>query len=223
MKGSERLRIQQFTFNPFAENTYVVSVGTEAVVVDPGMATAAEWYAFESYLEKEGLQLQAVWLTHAHIDHILGLAKLREEWRLPLAAHPGVEAVAKASRPLLDLWGMPNVPVAPPERPLRHGARLRLGMWEFEVRETPGHSPDHVVFYEPQRRMLLGGDVLFKGSIGRTDLPGGDYGVLMNSIMNQLMPLPDDTVVWTGHGPSTTIGDERRTNPFILEFEGHAF
>ncbi len=222
MKESEQITVRLFTCNPFSENTYVVSVGLEAVIVDPGMSSPEEWHAVESYLAREGLQLREVWLTHAHIDHILGLLPLREQWGLALRAHPQVVDVAKAARPLLDLWGMPQIPVHAPEYPLQDGEVLHIGKYVFEVMETPGHSPDHVVFYQPDQQWLMGGDVLFKGSIGRTDLPGGDYDELMRSIMHRLMPLNDATVVWTGHGPITSIGEERRTNPFILEYQGHA-
>ncbi len=220
MRDSERLQIQVFTVNPFAENTYVISSGGEAVVVDPGMSAPAEWAAVEAYLQKAALEVTGIWLTHAHVDHVLGLEKARKQWRVPLRAHAGIPEVAQAARPLLELWGMPAITIAPPEHSLTEGTKLAVGNFQFEVREAPGHSPDHVVFYEPHTQTLIAGDVLFKGSIGRTDLPGGSYSLLMRSIAEKVMPLPDATVVWPGHGPATTVGAERQTNPFILEYYG---
>jgi len=221
VRDSDRLRIQVFTVNPFAENTYILSSGKKAVVVDPGMSSPAEWTSVLRYVERESLDIEAIWLTHAHIDHILGVEKAVGMWGVPVWAHPAVADVAAAARPLLELWGMPPITLAPPDRPLAEGDRLSLGAYQWAVREAPGHSPDHLIFYEPTTQTLIAGDVLFKGSIGRTDLPGGDYAQLMASIQEKVLTLPDPTVVWPGHGPSTTVGAERQTNPFILEYHGH--
>ena len=195
----------------FAENCYLVydPAGPDAVLVDPG----EEPERFLAEARRLGRNISAVWITHAHIDHVSGVAEIRERTGAPVFLHP-------ADRPLYDnvvqqglLFGMRVLPLPAPDAELRHGQRLRVGAVEFEVRHAPGHSPGHVCFVGPG--VVLGGDVLFEGSIGRTDLPGGDYDALIASIRRELLALPDATVVHPGHGPATTIGRERRSNPFL--------
>jgi glyoxylase-like metal-dependent hydrolase (beta-lactamase superfamily II) len=195
----------------FQENCYLVADGAtgEAAIVDPGEETAV----FLAELERRSWRLTAIWLTHAHLDHVIGVAAIHRATGAPIHLHP-------ADRPLYDslpqqgLWfGMQLDPAPAPHQPLVAGQRLTVGSVEFTVRETPGHSPGSVSLVGPG--VVLSGDALFAGSIGRTDLPGGDYHQLIDGIRRELLTLPDDTIVYSGHGPDTTIGEERRSNPFL--------
>ena len=197
----------------FVENCYLVADESQgrAVIVDPG----EEAGRFLSELGRRKWAAEAIWLTHAHIDHIMGVAALRQ-------AHPGIPIyLHPADRPLYDglaeqgRWmGFSGlVPPPPADHTLTPGQVMSVGGFEFVVRHVPGHSPGHVAFVG--HGMILGGDVLFSGSIGRTDLPGGDFATLMQSIQSEFLTLPDSTIVYSGHGPETTIGVERVSNPFL--------
>jgi hydroxyacylglutathione hydrolase len=195
----------------FQENCYIVSDPTtlDAILVDPG----EEVDLFLRRIEYEQLTLRAIWLTHAHLDHVVGVGGVVDATGVPVYLHPD-------DRPLYDgveqqgAWlGVGAEKPPPPNRELANGDTLGVGMCSFEVRHAPGHSPGGVAFVGSG--IVIVGDTLFAGSIGRTDLPGGDAGALLASIRNQLMSLPDETVVYSGHGPETTIGHERRTNPFL--------
>jgi glyoxylase-like metal-dependent hydrolase (beta-lactamase superfamily II) len=196
----------------FAENCYIVADrgAGEAVLVDPG----EEANLFLARLRTEGLRLAAIWLTHAHLDHVAGVGVVKARHDVPIWLHP-------ADRPLYDRvpdqaraflgTGLPALP--PPDRIIVPGDPLRVGGCAFSVEHVPGHSPGSVAFLA--EGLAVVGDVLFAGSVGRVDLPGGDGATLLASIRNVLLPLPDDTVVYAGHGPETTIGRERSTNPFL--------
>lgn len=195
----------------FAQNCYLVHPrgSSEAAIVDPGEESGR----ILAEASRRGLRITAIWLTHAHIDHVMGVAAVKAASGAPIFLHPD-------DRPLYDnaptqgLWfGLRIAALPAPEVALRHGDVLTLGDVTLEVRHVPGHSPGHVVFVAPG--VVLGGDVLFAGSIGRTDLPGGDLETLLDGIRRELLTLPDETVVYSGHGPLTTIGVERTTNPFL--------
>ena len=195
----------------FAENCYLVADRRtrEAVIIDPGEEPAM----FLAELDTRTWSLGAIWLTHAHIDHILGVGAVHAASGAAIYLHP-------LDRPIYDAlpqyggWvGMQLEKPPAPDRELRPGQVLKVGGFEFTVRFTPGHSPGSVSFVG--EGIVFGGDVLFNGSVGRTDLPGGDASTLMASIQSQLLSLPDSTVVHSGHGPDTTIGIERLTNPFL--------
>ena len=195
----------------FAENCYLVADRRtrEAVIIDPGEEPAM----FLAELDTRGWTLRAIWLTHAHIDHIIGVGAVHTRTGAPIHLHPQDRPIYDAL-PQYGTWiGMRLDPPPPPDRDLRPGQVLRVGGFEFEVRFTPGHSPGSVSFLG--QGMIFGGDVLFNGSVGRTDLPGGDAATLMATIQTQFLSLPDSTVVHSGHGPDTTIGIERLTNPFL--------
>jgi glyoxylase-like metal-dependent hydrolase (beta-lactamase superfamily II) len=199
------------TNSVFQENCYIVadSETRDAVLVDPG----EEVDLFVRRIEHERLTLRAIWLTHAHLDHISGVARVVELAGVPIYLHPD-------DRPLYDgveqqgAWlGVAAEIPPPPNHDLTHGDTLVVGTCTFHVRHVPGHSPGGVAFVGGG--VVISGDALFAGSIGRTDLPGGDGNTLLTSIREQLLTLPDETIVYSGHGPETTIGNERRTNPFL--------
>lgn len=195
----------------FMENCYLVADAAteEAVIIDPGEESGR----FLAELRQRGWDLRAIWLTHAHIDHILGVAAVHQATAAPIHLHP-------LDRPLYDAlpkygtWvGMQVEPPPPPHVELDAGQVLRVGGFEFTVKFTPGHSPGSVSFVG--QGLIFGGDVLFNGSVGRTDLPGGDSVTLLATIQSEFLSLPDSTVLHSGHGPATTIGVERLTNPFL--------
>lgn len=195
----------------FEENCYLLADpgAGRAVLVDPG----EDEELFLEELHRQGLTLEAIWLTHGHIDHIMAVRRLKQETGAPVWLHP-------ADRELYDglavqgRWMGLDLPAPPPpDHELADGQRLRFGGTTFAVRHTPGHSPGSVSLIADD--FILGGDVLFSGSIGRTDLPGGDLPTLLRSIRQVFMTLPDSTRVLSGHGPETTIGVERLTNPFL--------
>ncbi len=194
-----------------AENCYLIadrSTG-EAVIIDPGEESAM----FLAELDTRRWSLKGIWLTHAHVDHIMGVGAVRRATGAPIHLHPLDRSLYDAL-PQYGAWlGMKLDPAPPPDVELRPGNQVRVGRQSFDVRFTPGHSPGSVSFVG--HGMVFGGDVLFNGSIGRTDLPGGDYPTLMNTLQSQFLSLPDSTVVHSGHGPDTTIGVERLTNPFL--------
>jgi glyoxylase-like metal-dependent hydrolase (beta-lactamase superfamily II) len=206
-----KLEVLSMPNGQFAENCYLVADETtgEAVMIDPGQ----EPVIFLAALEKHGWILRSIWLTHAHIDHIMGVGAVQRATGAPISLHP-------LDRPLYDAlpefgaWVGVQLEVPPaPQFELAAGQNLKVGGLEFSVRFTPGHSPGSVSFLGEGR--IFGGDVLFNGSIGRTDLPGGDTARLMASIQSEFLSLPDSTIVHSGHGPDTTIGVERLTNPFL--------
>ncbi len=204
-------RVICLTNGVYQENCYILADPEtgDAVIIDPGEDSDL----FLRRVETEGFTLRAVWLTHAHLDHILGVKDVVERSGAPLHMHP-------ADRPLYDgiaeqgAWLGVQAPQPPaPDHDLAHGDALQLGGLEFEVWHVPGHSPGSVAFVG--HGVAIVGDAIFAGSVGRVDLPGGDGGTLLASIRDQLMTLPDETIVYSGHGPETTIGAERRANPFV--------
>ena len=212
------LNLQSFVFNGFQENTYVLFDETkECVIIDTGCHTVAEQNQLASFIIENELKPVRLLNTHCHIDHILGNNFIAKKFNLGLEIHKEDLPVLLATTDYGHLYGFTVDPSPEPTRFIESDEIIRFGNTELEVRFTPGHAPGHVVFINHLERLVINGDVLFYNSIGRTDLPGGDLDTLLNSIKTQLFTLPDDYVVHTGHGPSTTIGNEKKYNPFVGE------
>src|SRR5688572_20206803 len=209
---TERPRILQIPNGVFAENCYLIvdERAGECAIVDPGEEAGLILHK----VKETGARPIAIWLTHAHIDHVLGVPTVHAATGAPIYLHA-------ADRPLYDrapdqaaAFGLQMAErLPPPDRNWSHGDTVQIGAFPFQVRHAPGHSPGHVVLVGDG--VVLGGDVLFAGSIGRTDLPGGDTETLLASIERELLSLPDGHIVHSGHGPDTTIGRERRANPYL--------
>ena len=212
----ERLHVACLTLGPVQTNTYLVAdaaAGGTAVVIDPAWDGAL----IHHELDRRGWSLAAIWLTHAHFDHFGGVADL-----VRLSAGPPIVALHPLDQPLwrfnggAGLFGIPAFDPGPePGVDLAHGMQLQLGSRMFEVRHAPGHTPGHVMFYCAADGLLFSGDVIFEEGVGRTDLPGGSWESLLASIESQVLSLPDEVTVYSGHGPATSVGHERGANPFL--------
>ncbi|WP_400194206.1 MBL fold metallo-hydrolase [Hymenobacter sp. B81] len=211
------MTVSGFTFNAFSENTYLLHDATGAcAIVDPGCYERAEQQALQQFIEARQLRVALLLNTHCHIDHVFGNQFVLDTWPgTPFLIHEADLATLRAVPAYAPSYGFPHYSPAEPTGFLTPGEPLRFGETELAVRLAPGHAPGHVVFYHAPTQVVIGGDVLFQGSIGRTDLPGGDYATLIRSIREQLLTLPDDTTVYPGHGPATTVGAERASNPFL--------
>ncbi|MBB4078953.1 glyoxylase-like metal-dependent hydrolase (beta-lactamase superfamily II) [Lewinella aquimaris] len=206
------------TQNPVQENTYLVydTDTKEAIIFDPGCFTPAEERELVATIDELGLKPVHLINTHCHFDHVFGNAFVMDRYGLKLGIHPLEEQVLEAAPMIVQAYGMPPMTPSPkPDYFINEGDTVSLGETTFEVLFCPGHSPGSICFYNRTEGYVIAGDVLFRRSIGRTDLPLGDHDALIGSILTKLMPLPDETVVYPGHGPSTTIGEERRENPFL--------
>jgi len=210
------LTIKSFVFNLFGENTYVVSDSSgECIIIDPGCYSPAEQKALETYIAENSLRPARLINTHAHLDHILGNAFVANRWNLTPQLHPDDLELLRSAPLYGDMWGLRPELSPDPELFLHDGDRVTFGETVLDVLFVPGHCPGHIALYSATEQLIISGDVLFAGSIGRTDLPGGDLDVLMDSIHRKMMTLPDDTKVYSGHGPVTSIRQERMSNPFL--------
>ncbi|HAY55936.1 MAG TPA: MBL fold hydrolase [Flavobacteriales bacterium] len=202
--------------NPFGEQTYLVDHGNgQASVVDPGMSNPNERRAFQALCDSLRVVPTSCVLTHAHLDHVMGCQWIHDEFGLSPVMHELDAETYERGPVAATLYEVPMDPLPEPQWGLTHGQTLQWGQCVVEVRHAPGHAPGHVVFVNHEAKWVLGGDVLFQGSVGRTDLPGCNPSDLAKSIETQLYSLPDDVVVWPGHGGPTTIGAERTSNPFV--------
>jgi glyoxylase-like metal-dependent hydrolase (beta-lactamase superfamily II) len=212
------IEIITFTLGPVETNTYLAadSQKGEAIVIDPA------WDGEEIALAaaRRGWQIRQIWLTHAHFDHLAGAAGLVEhvQPQPPVGLHAD-DLPLWSLRGGAELFGFHIDPGPYPQIKLEAGQKLEVGEVKFEVRHAPGHTPGHVIFYAKEEGVVFCGDVIFAGGIGRTDLPGGDFRQLMESIRSQVLSLPDETRLLSGHGPETTVGEERRYNPFLTEMD----
>jgi len=211
------MEIKKFTVGPFSENTYLLIEEGQAVLVDPGFSNSNEYNAFKNDLEGESVELQAVCLTHAHVDHVLGLNKVLRDFKVPVYLNHSDLYLWRNFEQQSQAFGFRSTGFDFTPEPLPEQKSFSIGHFTFDVIYTPGHSPDHVSFYFPEDAILVAGDVLFFESIGRTDLYQGDFDTLATSIRKKLYVLPDNTSVYPGHGPATTIGREKKQNAFVKE------
>lgn len=213
-----RLEILTFTGGPFIQNTLVVvcADGRTALLIDPGAATPEAL----AVVRTRKLEVAAILLTHGHLDHFEGAAEAKPETGAPIYLHPLDQPLYDNMVSQATAFGVPWQEQPPTEVDLVPGENLSFGGSEFKVVFAPGHSPGHVMFVSTSEPVAIVGDVVFAGSIGRTDLPYGDYRVLMESIRKEVLTLPDETRLCPGHGPETTVGHERLTNPFLIPVYG---
>ena len=211
------MKIQSFTFNPFQENTFVLWDNTgDCIIIDPGCYEKNEEQELVDFIEKNNLNPVKLINTHCHIDHIFGNKFVSEKWNLELYMHKTDLPLLEGAGDIAKIYGFENYKGSPyPKHFLEEGNVLEFGESKLEILFAPGHAPGHICLYSKEDKFIVAGDVLFNGSIGRTDLPGGDFDTLIVSIKTKLFPLENETVVYCGHGPSTTIGNEKLNNPFL--------
>jgi hydroxyacylglutathione hydrolase len=210
------LQIKVFTFNALQENTYLLYDETgEAVVIDPGCYIPSEENTLAGFIKDNKLILKALLSTHSHVDHVLGNAFVKRTFQVPHYIHPLDAQTLLSVKVYAPMYGFAQYQESEADHFLNDKEVFAFGNTQLEVLFVPGHAPGHIAFYQQEHKLVLSGDVLFQGSIGRTDLPGGDFDTLIHSIKSRLFPLGDDTTVYPGHGPKTTIAREKRHNPFL--------
>lgn len=209
------MEIKSFTVGPFAENTYLLVKEEKALLVDPGFYEKYELNDFTQELEKQSSELLAVVLTHAHLDHVLGLSQVLDVFDVPVYLSDKDRYLWNNVAYQAQMFGLQAESFEIEPEPVPIINEWNLGPFTFEVRYTPGHAPDHIVLYSEEYNLLIAGDTLFRQGIGRYDLYKGDSNVLEKSIREKLYSLPDQTEVFPGHGPKTTIGYEKENNPFV--------
>jgi hydroxyacylglutathione hydrolase len=207
------MKTERFTSPPFDEHTYLIwgDSSSEAILVDPG----GEESRVDAVIQKHGLNLKGIYNTHGHIDHIARVSYFQKKYNLPFFLHPkDAELVANVNQ-YGSFFGMGEIDIPKLTNDLKEGDIFSVGELKFNVSETPGHTPGGCVFYCESQKLVIVGDLLFQGSVGRTDLPGGDFKQLESSIREKIYSLPEDTIVWSGHGEATTVGQEKNHNPFV--------
>jgi glyoxylase-like metal-dependent hydrolase (beta-lactamase superfamily II) len=209
------LTVKKFTFNPIQENTYILHDETrQAIIIDAGCYSKQEQDTVRNYLEKNDLELVLALNTHCHIDHVVGNAWIKQTYGVPLLMHPAEADVLRAVPLYAHLYGFSQYQTSEPDKFIDETQQLHFGNSTLDILFVPGHSVGHLAFYSKEQNCCISGDVLFENSIGRTDLPGGDYDTLVNSIYKVMYKLPDNTLIYSGHGNETTIGREKKYNYF---------
>jgi glyoxylase-like metal-dependent hydrolase (beta-lactamase superfamily II) len=209
------MNIRIFTVGPFQENTYLLTEGDQALLIDPGFNTISEYSEFKRELAESGASLIAICLTHAHVDHILGLNKVLSDFDVPVYINQADTYLWDRFSQQAAMFGFQADPIKKDPLPLHAQPSTEIGAFRFDVLYTPGHSPDHVSLYFKKEELVIAGDLLFKESIGRTDLYKGSFDILSASVKEKLYTLPENTTVYPGHGPDTTIAHEKENNPFV--------
>lgn len=217
-KDKEVMKIKSFIFNPFQENTYVVYDSTkECVIIDPGCYTTVEKNILKKFIVSENLKPVKLINTHCHIDHILGNKFANERWNIELYIHKADLPTLENAKNIAEIYGLKDYEKSPhPKHFLKESDNLTFGKSNFKVLFTPGHAPGHICLYNKENNLLIAGDLIFQKSVGRTDLPGGNYETLINSISKKILPLPNETRIYCGHGPTSHLGFEKEHNPFLV-------
>lgn len=211
------MKIESFTFNPFQENTYIVYDETkECLIIDPGCYTKDEKKMLKEFVLDNRLKPTKLINTHCHIDHILGNRFCHEQWGIQLHMHKADLPILENSKKISKMYGFEDYEDSPlPKYFLHQEDIISFGESSFNILFTPGHAPGHICLYNKKENIIISGDLIFNKSIGRTDLPGGDYNTLINSIKTKILPLADETQIYCGHGPYTNLGFEKKNNPFL--------
>ncbi len=210
------MNIKTFVFNAFYENTIVLSSDLgNCLIFDPGCYDTFEIEELSNYLAMEDLSVKAIINTHCHIDHVLGNEALKTKYRVPLKIPENEKEIFAAIPAYAPQWGITGYKQAEVDEYLSGNNTLELDELKLQMIEVPGHSPGHLMFYSEKEEFIIGGDVLFRESIGRTDLPGGNHQALLSNIQEKVYTLPENVTVYPGHGPTTTIGYEKNNNPFV--------
>ena len=211
------MKIKSFTFNNFQENTYILYDETkECKIIDPGCYRQEEKKILSEFIINNKLNPIKLINTHCHIDHIFGNKYICKKWNLDLHTHANSLRLLSEAKNISHIYGFNDYEESPkPNFFLKNNQVIKFGKQKFKVLFTPGHSPDHICLYNKEKNLLIAGDLIFKESIGRYDLPGGNYDTLIQSIQEQIMCLPNNTEIFSGHGPSTILGNEKKNNPYI--------
>jgi len=212
------MKIEKFTFNPFAENTYVIyDEGTkDCIVIDPGCYESNEEEILLNFILSNKLVPSKLINTHCHIDHVFGNNFVMKNWNVELFIHKKEEEFLSQSQNIAKSYGFENYKISPKaDKFIDENDNISIGDEKLKIFFTPGHSPGHICLYNKKHNILISGDVIFMNSIGRTDLPGGNYKTLVDSIKTKIINLPEETNIFCGHGPSTTLNKEKINNPFL--------
>ena len=210
------IQLKKFTFNPFQENTYLLyNQDHQGIIIDPGCMDTHEQQELSNFIASNDIRPVKLLNTHAHLDHILGNRFVMERYQIPLSLYSSDFDMFQLAEDSAKLYGIPYEKSPPADSFLKEGDTIKLGDEVLEVIFVPGHAPDHLVFYNRSQSWIIGGDVLFKHSIGRTDLPGGNHEQLIENIRQKIFPMEEEIVIYPGHGPQTTIKEEKANNPFF--------
>lgn len=212
------MKVSRFTFNMFGVNTYILwdDISKDAIIVDPGMIDDSERKALDDFIKKNSLNISHLINTHMHIDHSFGISHIKNQYNLKLECNIEDQFLAQRLKDQASMFGLPiSIEELQIDTNLKDGDKIHIGEEEICIYQIPGHSPGSIVLHAPQSSFIISGDVLFNSSIGRTDLPGGSYSQLINAINSKLMTLPNETIVYPGHGPESTIGQEKQNNPYL--------
>jgi len=212
------LTIETFVFNAFQVNTYLVrNQDGECLVIDPAFYSPEETGLFDHHITRNKLKIIGQVNTHCHVDHVLGVKHVQDRYKCPLRAHSSESGLLNNAPLMGEMFGLYLDPIPGIEQSIEDGEQIGIGTYSLGAILVPGHSPGSLSFYSPEGGFVITGDALFHGSIGRTDLPGGDYDTLISSIQKRLLTLPPETIVYPGHGDPTTVREEASDNPFLIK------